>query len=218
MPQLFPRSANPMARISIGAGALLAVGVISLLMAIVRSPYQTDVGTELNQPVPFSHDHHTEVLGISCAYCHTSVEIASSAGIPPTQTCMNCHNIIWADTPMLEPVRESWRNDEPIRWNRVHDLPDYVYFNHSAHVTKGIGCNECHGQVNEMPLIYQAESLQMSWCLDCHRNPEQFVRPKDEVYNMNWQPPAGVDRAEFGRALVAEYEINSQQTCSTCHR
>ncbi len=215
MPQIFPRSSNIYARLSILFGVLGVVGGIGLMMHLVRSPLQTRQGVVLQQPVPFSHDHHTAVLGIHCVYCHTSVEESSSAGIPPTETCMNCHSQIWADSPMLEPVRASWRNKESISWNRVYDLPDYVYFNHSIHIKKGVGCQSCHGNVTEMPLLYRAETLQMQWCLDCHRNPENHVRPREEVFNFDWQP---ANQAELGAQLVEEYDINSKDTCSTCHR
>lgn len=218
MAQIFKRSANALALASIILGGTLVVGTLLLVFKLAQSPYMTDQGVVINQPVPFSHDHHTEVLGVHCGYCHTSVEKSAFAGIPPTETCMNCHKLIWNDSPMLEPIRASYRNNEPIRWERVNDLPDFVYFNHSIHVAKGMGCNTCHGQINEMPLVYQAETLQMNWCLDCHRNPEKYVRPREEVYNMNWELPAGVTQAELGAELVAEYDIQPQDTCSTCHR
>ncbi len=218
MAQLFSRGANAVARASIVLGVLFPAAVLAMVMMGHRSPLETDQGVTLPQPVPFSHDHHTAVLGIHCGYCHTAVEKSSFAGLPPTETCMNCHKQIWSDSPLLEPVRASYRNNEPIRWNRVYDLPDFVYFNHSIHVAKGIGCATCHGPVNQMPLLYQAVSLQMNWCLDCHRNPEKFVRPKEEVYNMDWEWAPGVDAAEAGRKLVADYQIAPQDTCSTCHR
>ena len=215
MPQIFPRSFNAYAKVSILIAVLFVSGVIGLMMKLVRSSYQTRQGLVLPQPVPFSHDHHTATLGIHCVYCHTSVEESAVAGVPPTETCMNCHSQIWVDSPMLEPVRASWRNQEPIRWNKVYDLPDYVYFNHSIHIKKGVGCKTCHGPVNEMPLLYRATSLQMSWCVDCHRNPEKYVRPREEVFNLDYEPE---NQAEMGPKLVAEYEINSKDTCSTCHR
>jgi hypothetical protein len=136
--------------------------------------------------------------------------------MPSTKTCMNCHSQIWADSPMLEPVRSSFRTGESLTWSRVHDLPDYVYFNHGLHVSKGIGCSSCHGRVDQMPLMWRDQSLQMQWCLDCHREPERFVRPKDQVFNMDWQPPA--DQAQRGRELVKQYNIKSKTSCSACHR
>lgn len=218
MAQLFRPRANVYARLSLLGLIAVAGSGVALVMAFERSSAKTNEGVVYEQPIPFSHDHHTAAMGIDCRYCHTSVERAASAGLPPTETCMNCHKIIWQDSPMLEPVRASYRNDEPIAWNRVHDLPDYVYFNHSIHVAKGIGCKSCHGPVNEMPLIYQAESLQMQWCLDCHRDPEKFVRPKEEVYNMDWEWGPGVDPTEEARKLIEAYDINPQDSCSTCHR
>ena len=218
MAQIFKRSANALALMSIVLGATFVVGTLLLVFKIAQSPYMTDQGVTLDQPVPFSHDHHTAVLGIHCGYCHTSVETADFAGVPPTETCMNCHKLIWSDSPLLEPVRASYRDNEPIRWQRVNDLPDFVYFSHKIHVAKGVGCNTCHGPINEMPLVYQAETLQMNWCLDCHRNPEKYVRPREEVYNMDWELPAGVTQAELGAQLVEEYNIRPNDTCSTCHR
>lgn len=218
MAQIFKRSANAVALASLIAGGTLAVGTLLLVFKFAQSPFMTDQGVTLNQPVPFSHDHHTATLGIHCGYCHTAAEKSAAAGIPPTATCMNCHKLIWVDSPMLEPIRASFRDNRPIQWQRVNDLPDFVYFNHSIHVAKGIGCNTCHGKINEMPLVRQTQTLQMNWCLDCHRNPEKFVRPKEEVYNMDWELPAGVSQADLGAKLVKEYEIQPQDTCSTCHR
>jgi hypothetical protein len=150
------------------------------------------------------------------------VEVAANAGMPSTQTCMNCHSQIWADSPYLEPVRESWRTGRPIEWTRVHDLPDYAYFNHSIHVAKGVGCSTCHGRIDEMPAVYQAASLQMGWCLSCHRNPEKFVRPKEEVFNMEWrQQNRTAEELAKGKDLVKSYHIQDAYTltsCSTCHR
>lgn len=219
MPQIFPRSSNILSRLSIFAGlGVVALGV-GAVMAFERSPYNTYESVVFEQPVPFSHDHHTAALGIDCRYCHTTVERSAFANIPATEVCMNCHKIIWQDSPMLEPVRASYRDNEPIRWNRVHDLPDYVYFDHSIHVAKGVGCNSCHGQVNEMPLLARGASLQMQWCLDCHRNPEKFVRPPEEVFNMDWTPPA--DDPDYGAKLVEAAGIQDERrltACSTCHR
>jgi hypothetical protein len=166
--------------------------------------------------VPFSHQHHVAGMGIDCRYCHTSVETSAVAGIPPTKTCMNCHSQIWADSPTLEPVRASFRTDQPIAWARVHDLPDFVYFDHSAHVSKGVGCTTCHGRVDRMPLVYQEASLLMEWCLDCHRQPERFLRPQDKVFDPEWEPPA--DQIAKGRVLVREYGVKPRTSCSACHR
>ena len=214
--QIFHRSTNTIAKVSIfGAVAFLAF-FAWIFSTLLRSSYATGRGVVLKQPVPFSHDHHVAGLGIDCRYCHTSVETASFAGIPPTETCMNCHRQIWTNAELLEPIRASFRDDVPMRWRRVHDLPDFVYFNHSVHVAKGIGCAECHGRVDRMPLMLQAESLQMEWCLECHRNPEERVRPRDQVFNMAWQPPPGfeTERAK----LVEEYDVQTLTSCSVCHR
>jgi hypothetical protein len=170
----------------------------------------------IEQPVQFSHRHHVLDDGIDCRYCHTSVETSSFAGIPPTKTCMNCHSQIWSTAPILEPVRASFRDDRPIRWIRVHDLPDFVYFNHSVHVKKGMGCETCHGRIDEMPLTLQQNTLQMDWCLDCHRNPENYVRPRGEIYTMGYRPP--VPQSVIGPQLVKEYGIRGNTSCSTCHR
>jgi len=168
------------------------------------------------QPVPFSHKHHVGELGLDCRYCHTSVEQSSFAGLPPTATCMTCHSQIWVNSPMLEPVRASYRDDQSLAWTRVNALPDFVYFNHSIHVNKGIGCTTCHGPIAQMPLTWAANTLQMSWCLDCHRQPENYVRPRESVFDPNYQPPA--DQLALGRRLVKGYKIQSLTTCSTCHR
>lgn len=216
MAQVFTPAANQIARVVIVLGLAGAAGAGALLYLLDRSPYHTKQGNFVAQTVPFSHDHHIEALGIECLYCHTSAEESKFAGIPPTATCMNCHKVIWADTEMLAPVRESWASGEPLVWNRVNDLPDYVYFNHSAHVNKGVGCQTCHGQVNEMPLVYQEHSLQMRWCLDCHRAPEKFVRPKEEIYSMDWKPEGS--QVELGRRLIEEYDIQTRDSCATCHR
>lgn len=218
MAQIFPRGANYLVRASI-LGVLVLVGGLGAAGWFVnQSGYVTRAGLAVEQPIPFSHKHHAGELGIECRYCHTSVEVSHNAGIPATQVCMNCHRQIWADSPMLEPVRASWRTDEPIVWNKVYDLPQFVYFNHSIHVSKGIGCATCHGRVDEMNLIYQVPSLQMTWCLECHREPERFVRPRDQVYNMAYTPPA--DQAALGARLVKEYGIHKEQllNCSVCHR
>jgi hypothetical protein len=154
--------------------------------------------------------------GIDCRYCHTSVETSPFAGIPPTKTCMNCHSQIWSQAPILEPIRASFREDRPVRWVRVHDLPDFVYFNHSIHVKKGMGCETCHGRIDQMPLTLQENSLQMEWCINCHRNPENYVRPRSEVYTMGYKPP--VPQSVIGAQLVKEYGIRGNTSCSTCHR
>jgi hypothetical protein len=216
MPQIFHRSTNTLSRLSI-YGAIFILAALSYAgYAVNKSPYITDVNVAQDQPVPFSHKHHAGELGIDCRYCHTSVEDSSFAGIPPTATCMTCHSQIWATSPMLEPVRASYRTDRSIEWTRVNALPDFVYFNHSIHVNKGIGCTTCHGPIAEMPLTWRAQTLQMDWCLGCHREPEKYVRPKEEVFNPFYQPPA--DQVALGGKLVAEYKIQKLTNCSTCHR
>ena len=216
MPQIFSRSANTVAPLSIAIAILLVGGGILSIMGLDRSEYITEIGIAKVQPVQFSHRHHAGQLGIHCAYCHSSVEVSSFAGIPPTHTCMSCHSQIWINSPTLEPVRESYRSGQSIEWVRVHDLPDFVYFNHSIHINKGIGCASCHGRVDQMPQIYKAQSLQMQWCLDCHRQPERHIRPRDKIYDMAYQPPE--DQMQLGRRLVAEYKVQKLLDCYTCHR
>jgi cytochrome c7-like protein len=177
----------------------------------------TGVGVARAQPLMFSHKHHVADDGIDCRYCHTSVEDSAFAGIPSTDVCMNCHRQIWNESEMLAPVRESYRTGTPIVWNRVHDLPDFVYFDHSIHVAKGVGCETCHGRVDQMPLVWKVNTLQMEWCLECHRNPERHVRPRDQIVTMGWRPPNG-DQLTLGRRLVQEYRIERKTDCSTCHR
>ena len=180
MSQIFHHSTNTFSRLSIFGGIFILAFLVWAWAELNASDYATRAKVPVEQPVPFSHEHHVGGLGIDCRYCHTSVENSSFAGIPPTKICMNCHSQIWNTSAMLEPVRTSFRSDESIRWIRVHDLPDYVYFNHSIHVAKGIGCTSCHGPINKMPLTWQQASLQMAWCLECHRHPERFVRPRSE--------------------------------------
>ena len=217
MAQLFPRSANQIAKASIVLGGVLAATVAGIVMFVIpRSAYVTRQYEAREQPVPFSHAHHVGGLGVDCRYCHTSVDRSAYAGIPPTKTCMNCHVQIWSQSPTLEPVRASLRNDVSIEWTKVHDLPDFVYFNHSAHVNKGVGCTTCHGPVDKMSYVWQEKSLLMEWCLDCHRQPEKYLRPKGEVYSVAWKSPS--NQLELGRKLAAEYKVKTQVTCSTCHR
>ena len=190
MAQVFDRSSNALARFSLVLTGLIVIALGVALNYLQRSPWVTRQGQRADQPVPFSHKHHVEGLGLQCQYCHTSVEKSSYAGIPPTKTCMNCHSQIWTNAQLLEPVRSSWATGESIQWIRVHDLPDYVYFNHEIHVNKGIGCSSCHGRVDQMPIMYEQNSLQMEWCLNCHRNPAVNLRPTSEVYNMAWAGPS----------------------------
>jgi hypothetical protein len=218
MSQIFHRSTNSLARATIFGAIFVVAALVWVAYAIQGSPYVTYAGVRKPQPVPFSHQHHVTGLGIDCRYCHTSVETSSFAGIPPTKTCMNCHSQIWTNAKLLEPVRASYRSGESLQWTRVNELPDFVYFNHSIHVTKGVGCNTCHGQ--------------MEWCLGCHRAPQNNLRPRDQVFNMRYQQPSGsnpvvvdgqsyTDQTALGTALVKKYNVRSVKditSCSTCHR
>jgi len=215
MSQVFGSYSNVLAKVSVVGVALLAGGGLFGLDRLWRSTYNTGQEVIRQQPVQFSHKHHAAELGIDCRYCHTSVETAANAGFPPTQTCMNCHAQIWTQSPTLEPVRASWRTNESIRWTKVYDLPDFVYFNHSIHVAKGVGCVSCHGRVDQMNLMYQSPTLFMSWCLDCHRNPAPNLRPRSEVFNMDWQPPE--DQPELGQELVAAHQVQGREDCTACH-
>ena len=230
--QIFHRSANVASRASIYAGIFTLAFALWACVNLQRSPYVTYAGVARPQPVPFSHEHHVAGLGIDCRYCHTSVETSSFAGIPPTKTCINCHAQIWTAAPLLEPVRESFRTGKSLVWNRVNDLPDFVYFDHSIHINKGVGCNTCHGPVDRMPLMFNYASLQMEWCIQCHRAPEKNLRPRDQVFNMRYQQPTtdlpvivdGVsytDQISLGKHLVHKYNLRSVMditSCSTCHR
>jgi hypothetical protein len=216
MSQIFHRSMNTFSRVSIFGAVFFAGGVLSIAMLLMRSPYTTFVGVAREQPVQFSHRHHVGDDGIDCRYCHTSVETSAFAGIPSTEICMNCHTQVWANAPALEPVRESWRTGMPIQWNRVSNIGDFAYFNHSIHVYKGVGCVTCHGEVDRMNLTFKTQSMQMEWCMDCHFNPAKYVRPREEVYNLHYQPP--INQLALGNQLVQEYQIESLISCSTCHR
>src|SRR5712691_7325734 len=215
MAQIFHPSTNTISKLSI-VGFAGMLPVIFLLGYMFNQSFMIQLKTPLEQPVPFSHKHHVGDDGIDCRYCHNSVETSSFAGIPPTKTCMTCHSQIWADSPTLAPVRESFREDKSIQWTRVHNLPGFVYFDHSIHVHKGIGCSTCHGRVDKMPLMWRENTLYMDWCLECHRQPERFVRPREYVFSMDYLPPA--DQLALGRKLVREYKIQKLTSCSTCHR
>jgi Cytochrome c7 and related cytochrome c len=216
MSQIFHRSANTLSKVSLFGVLTLVGGLILLAMVLGRSSYVTRQHEYVEQPIQFSHLHHVLDDGIDCRYCHTSVETSAFAGIPPTKTCMNCHSVLFNTEPILEPVRASFRDNKPLTWIRVHDLPDFVYFNHSIHVKKGVGCETCHGRVDQMPLMQQERSLQMEWCINCHRAPEQFVRPRSEITTMNYHPVE--PQSTLGPKLVKEYGIQTRTTCSTCHR
>jgi cytochrome c7-like protein len=216
MSQIFHRSVNTISKVSIFGAVFILAGLFWVAYAVSASPWVTGEHVAREQPIQFSHERHVAGNGIDCRYCHTSVEDSAFAGIPPTKTCMNCHSEIFSTSPFLEPVRESFRTGKSIQWTRVDDLPDFVYFNHSIHINKGVGCTTCHGQVDRMPLMRQEASLQMEWCVGCHRHPEDYVRPRDQVFSVEYVPPS--NQAELGRRLVAEYKIQSLTSCSTCHR
>ena len=219
MSQVFPKSANAWSKASIIAIVFVLLGLGLVVLTIQRSDFVTSANRFVEQPVQFSHQHHAGGIGIECRYCHTSVEVSPSAGIPPTKTCINCHSQIWNTSPYLEPVRASFRDDKPLNWTRVHDLPDFVYFNHSIHVRKGVGCETCHGRVDRMPLMIQKKSLQMEWCLDCHRDPAKYVRPRDQITTMGYVPAEA--QSVIGPRLVSEYKIAGKENltnCSVCHR
>ncbi len=226
---MFPRWTNKLplllAGVAVG-GALYG----ALLVAYGASTIATDVGYAPRQPIPYSHALHVGELGLDCRYCHTTVEQAALAAVPPTQTCINCHGKehgVRQDSAKLTPLHEAFYGSArqppgmPIPWVRVHDLPDYVYFNHSAHVNRGVGCAECHGRVDRMEVVYQAKPLSMSWCLECHRDPGPRLRPTEAITNMTWTPPAGDAAAEFQRNMMQLHNIRSSEyltSCSTCHR
>ena len=230
--QIFHRSSNTISKATIFVVIILASLALWACIQLQRSPYVTYAAVARPQPVPFSHQHHVAGLGIDCRYCHTSVENSHFAGIPPTKTCMNCHSQIWVGAPLLEPVRKSYRTGESLVWNRVNDLPDFVYFDHSIHVNKGVGCNTCHGPVDRMPLMFNYASLQMEWCLDCHRAPDKYLRPRDQVFNMRYEQPsrenpvtvdgnAYTDQRTLGKYLIQKHNLRSVAditSCSTCHR
>jgi NAD-dependent SIR2 family protein deacetylase len=216
MAQIFPRRSNTLAR-----GGLVGLGLFVILVGsaywiYLRTPQFTGVGAAVPQPVPFSHQLHAGALGIDCRYCHTTVETSAFAGMPDTKTCMNCHSVIATDKASLAPVRASFATGQPIQWARVNNLPDYVYFDHSAHVNKGIGCSSCHGPVDQKPTMTKAASLQMSFCVNCHTHPEQQVRPHNEIFDMQWQPPA--NQAQLAIQIMHDENIQSKLSCSTCHR
>ncbi len=219
MGQLFPKPMNYLARLTIIGAAFGLPAFTWFCLMYTHSSYGTNAGVMREQTIPFSHQHHVGVLGIDCRYCHTSVETSAFAGMPTTAVCMNCHSQIWVGSQMLEPVRSSYRTNEPLRWQRVYNLPGFVYFNHAIHVQKGIGCASCHGRIDEMPLTYQEPTLLMDWCLDCHRHPERQIRPRAEVFNMRYEQPS--DQLALGQKLCREYDIKdplSITSCTICHR
>jgi len=232
MSQLFPRSANALARASLAGIVALVAFLGWIVFILMQSSWLTRQNEVIEQPVQFSHAHHVGGEGFDCRYCHTSVETSSFAGIPPTKTCMNCHSQLWTNAAILEPVRASFRNDTPLTWIRVNNLPDFVYFNHQIHIRQGVGCATCHGRVDQMPMTYQAQPLLMGWCLDCHRAPEQYLRPRDQVFNMAYEQPREDKKVrlgneefgsqlELGLRLKKDYNVASVEhmtSCSICHR
>lgn len=220
MAQIFHRSTNFISRFSVFSAVFLIGFATLAVLGVARSPYMTRQNITREQPVQFSHKHHVGDDGIDCRYCHTSVETSEVAGIPPTKTCMNCHSVLFSNAGYLEPVRESYRTGKSIEWVKVHRLAEFVYFDHSIHVNKGVGCSTCHGHVDQMPLIFQANTLLMQWCLDCHRNPAPALRENlEDVFNMNWTPPD--NQEEIGKRLMKERNIRTTAeltSCSTCHR
>jgi hypothetical protein len=216
MSQIFHPSANGIARAML-IGLIVVAGASGFIFyGLGKSPYVTRAYESRQQPIQFSHERHVAGNGLDCRYCHTAVENGAVAGIPPTKTCMNCHAQIHSSSPYLEPVRSSYANDVSIQWIKVHDLPDFVYFNHSIHVNKGVGCTTCHGRVDQMPLMWTVQTLQMEWCIDCHRTPEKYLRPRSAVFKVDYQPPS--DQLALGGKLVQEYHVKKLTSCSTCHR
>jgi len=239
MAQVFPQAANSVAKLSLVLAVLAPAGLLYTASAVTRSPYNTKVDVPLDQPVKFSHAHHAVELGIDCRYCHSTVEKSSFAGIPPTHTCMSCHSQIWTNSPLLEPVRESFRTGVPLAWNRVNKLPEFVYFNHAIHVNRGVSCNFCHGAMNQMQLTAKGKTFFMSWCLECHKAPEKFVREPGSVFRLYQKIQSGEtldpeeqalaagraytrtgEQLERGRQLVKQYRIDTDQLtdCWVCHR
>jgi hypothetical protein len=223
--QIFPKGANDFARFSIVLVKLLLIGGLVAGFVIYRSPVVSEVGIQKHQPVPFSHHRHVAGNGMDCRYCHSSVEDSYFANIPATETCMGCHSQILTDQPMFDPIHASWETGDPIEWVRIHDVPDFAYFNHSIHIAKGVGCETCHGRVDEMRLTFKVHNMTMQWCLDCHRAPEKYLRPQDEVYTMGYTPTdpetgEAISQLALGRRLVEEYDIKVGQltNCTVCHR
>ena len=215
MAQIFPERSN-LAPLVLGVALPAGLVGATLFIWYFFSPWYTDVGYQPKQPVPYSHKLHAGDMEINCRYCHAMVEVSPAAGVPPTQTCMNCHTLAKKDSPLLQPIRDSASTKFPMRWVRIHELPDYVYFEHASHVNAGVGCVSCHGRIDQMEVVTQSQPLSMSWCLDCHRNPGEQRRPVSEVTNMKWAPPK--DRAALAAQLQKEHPVNPPTNCSGCHR
>ncbi|MFN7951179.1 MAG: cytochrome c3 family protein [bacterium] len=215
MAQVFPESSNR-AAVALAVGGLVAATLAIGVVWYYFSPRYTDVGFAPKQPVPYSHRLHVGTLGLDCKYCHASVERSAVANVPPTQVCMNCHSLVKRDSALLAPIRASYATGQPMQWVRVHNLPDFAFFHHAVHVRAGVGCVECHGRIDEMDVVTQAEPLSMSWCLDCHRDPAPHLRPTEQVTNMRWQAPA--DQRRAGERIIAEKHLAPPLDCSGCHR
>jgi hypothetical protein len=215
MPQIFHPVTNTISRVSVFGAVVLAGGAFGLGAILVRSPYATEVGVVKSQPVPFSHQHHVAEVGMDCRYCHRTVEREASAGMPTTEICLGCHSQLWVDSEMLSPLHQSLESKRPLQWVRVHDLPDFVYFHHGAHISQGITCETCHGRVDRMPLTWRNSTLHMEWCLDCHRNPEHHVRPANAVIDMGWERG---DREAQEAAIDVMHHLRGPTHCSACHR
>ena len=218
MSALFKPWANTVFRMVLAGLVLTVGGGLAFGMIYVRSPLFTGQHDPVQQPVQFDHRHHVADIGLDCRFCHSSVEKGPSAGIPDTSLCLNCHSQVWNKSPQLEPVRKSFFTDKPIRWERVHKLPDFVYFNHSIHVAKGVSCETCHGRIDKMAAVAKAAPLTMGWCLDCHRDPGPNLRPRDQVTQMGWKPPEGTDRTALAQQLLNENHVHTRTSCTTCHR
>jgi hypothetical protein len=216
MPQLFPRWADAVMRVGLVVLALLVVGAPIFPMLWVRTPYVTGQYGQPAQPIPFDHRHHVVDDEIECLYCHGDAERSPYAGVPSTGLCLNCHNQIWNDSPLIQLVWRSYRERRPIAWRRVNDLPDFVYFNHAIHVRKGVGCETCHGRVDEMARVYQAAPVTMGWCLSCHRDPARYLRPREAIARMGYRPER--PQAVVGRELMDAYDVTPITTCTACHR
>src|SRR5690242_1510909 len=225
MANIFPRWTNYLP-LKIIFCLLVVGGAVSAVYWYYLTPEYLRAGYQPIQPVPFPHDIHVTQLGMDCRYCHSYVEVSSHSNVPTTQTCMNCHTQVQANNPKLAAVRESWQSGNPVDWVKVHQVPDYAYFNHSVHVNRGVSCVSCHGQVNEMNVVFQHEPQSMAWCLNCHRNPQEFVRPlaadkpgePSPIFNLDWIPPAGTTQTQLGTKIVHNLKINPPTDCAGCHR
>jgi hypothetical protein len=216
MSALFPPWTNTVAKATLFCIAFGIVNLLAFAMLWVRAPVFLGQRQVIEQPIQFDHRHHVQDDGIDCRYCHDTVERSSSAGYPPTATCMNCHAQVWNKSPLLDQVRGSYFTDRPIAWRRVHRIPQFVYFNHSIHVAKGVGCVTCHGRVDQMALMEQAAPITMGWCLDCHRDPAPNLRPREQMTSMTWQPEG--DARALGEQLARDYGVHTRTSCTTCHR